>query len=149
MSSHSALESMTWTTSSFSDGGANCVVVGRDTTDRVGLRDSKVPDLPAIIISAEAWSRFIDALKATPADHRPTTFSPTKAELYDLDLSGVTWATLSAGPTVERIEIADLPSEAIAVRTPASQTTLRYTRGEWDAFVRGVKAGQFDVRVAA
>ncbi len=35
--------------------------------------------------------------------------------------------------------------DSLAVQTQADVITLRYTRAEWDAFIQGVRAGEFDV----
>lgn len=41
------------------------------------------------------------------------------------------------------VEVAHVDDGAVMVRD-AEGYHLRYTREEWDAFVRGVKAGEFD-----
>ncbi|MDH2423867.1 DUF397 domain-containing protein [Sphaerisporangium sp. TRM90804] len=69
-----------------------------------------------------------------------------KAELYALDISGVTWLSAPGSVSDDRIEIAYLPGGAVALRNPADPagTVLRYTAGEWNAFVLGVRDGEFD-----
>ncbi|MFC0864814.1 DUF397 domain-containing protein [Sphaerimonospora cavernae] len=141
---------MTWTTSSFSDGGANCVMVGRGAPGVVGLRDSKFPSLPAIVVSAEAWTHFADFLLAAPVDHCPIEAIPQdKTDLYQLDLAGATWISAPKGLVSDRVQMASLPGGAVALRHPADGATLRYTRAEWIAFMRGLNAGEFATQAAA
>lgn len=46
----------------------------------------------------------------------------------------------------ECVEVGRLPDGGMSVRATAERsTTLEFTRDEWAAFVRGVKAGEFDV----
>nr|WSZ96221.1 DUF397 domain-containing protein [Streptomyces sp. NBC_00857] len=70
-----------------------------------------------------------------------------KAELYALDLSGVTWLSAPDSDARDRIEIAKLPGGAVAMRNPADPagTVLRYTAAEWEAFTLGVRDGEFDL----
>jgi hypothetical protein len=44
------------------------------------------------------------------------------------------------------VEVAELPNGGRAVRNSKRphEKPVTYTAGEWDAFVRGVKAGEFD-----
>lgn len=137
-------ESLTWTTSSFSDGGANCVMVGRGAADVVGVRDSKAPDLPAIMFSVTAWAQFLDAVNAEVVDHRFTASPQGKTELYNLDLSGVTWLNTAGSSLADRVEVAHLPDGAIALRHPMVEVSLRYTHAEWIAFKHGVHPEKFD-----
>ncbi|WP_369206093.1 DUF397 domain-containing protein [Streptomyces sp. PU-14G] len=69
-----------------------------------------------------------------------------KADLYSLDLSEATWKSAPGSDPNNRIEVAELPGGAMAMRNPADPngTVLRYTPAEWDAFVRGVRDGEFD-----
>ncbi len=69
-----------------------------------------------------------------------------KAELYALDISDVTWLSAPGSNSEDRIEIAYLPGGAVALRNPADPngTVLRYTAAEWEAFVLGVRDGEFD-----
>ncbi|NGO68219.1 DUF397 domain-containing protein [Streptomyces boncukensis] len=70
-----------------------------------------------------------------------------KAELYALDLSGVTWLSAPGSTPSDRLEIAKLPGGAVAMRNPADPngTVLRYTAAEWQAFTLGVRDGEFDL----
>ncbi len=48
----------------------------------------------------------------------------------------------------ECVEVGQLPDGSVAVRDtkdPKRATSLTFTHDEWDAFVRGVKAGEFDI----
>ncbi|MEU2512224.1 DUF397 domain-containing protein [Streptomyces syringium] len=71
-----------------------------------------------------------------------------KAELYAMDISDAEW--LSAPGTdasEERVEIAYLANGAVAMRSSADpETVLRYTKGEWRAFVLGARDGEFDLK---
>ncbi|MEU7046237.1 DUF397 domain-containing protein [Streptomyces varsoviensis] len=70
-----------------------------------------------------------------------------KAELYALDISDVEWVSAPGDPTAERVEIAYLPGGAVAMRSSADpDTVLRYTEGEWRAFVLGARDGEFDLK---
>ena len=70
-----------------------------------------------------------------------------KAELYALDLSGVEWLRPEGSENEEAVEIAYLPGGAVAMRNSLEPdgTVLRYTAAEWDAFVKGVRDGEFDL----
>ncbi|GEB54112.1 DUF397 domain-containing protein [Streptomyces cacaoi] len=71
-----------------------------------------------------------------------------KADLYDLDLSEVVWKSAPGSDPHNRIEVADLPLGAKALRNPSDPegTVLRYTAAEWRAFVDGAKDGEFAPR---
>ncbi|MBH5335074.1 DUF397 domain-containing protein [Streptomyces pactum] len=55
-----------WIKSSYSGNGNNCVEVA-DLTGAVpagvGVRDSKDPDGPALVVSADGWSAFVSAVR--------------------------------------------------------------------------------------
>jgi Domain of unknown function (DUF397) len=66
------------------------------------------------------------------------------------ELGEVAWhiSTYSANGAAECVEAGPLGdgSERVAVRhsqRPDAETIL-YTRGEWEAFIQGAKAGEFD-----
>jgi hypothetical protein len=68
-----------------------------------------------------------------------------KGQLYDLDLTGLTWHKASAsGAAGSCVEVADLPGGAKAVRDSKNPDlpALRYTAAEWAAFRAGVIAGE-------
>ena len=70
-----------------------------------------------------------------------------KSALYATDLTAATWrkSTFTAN-SGQCIEIAELPGGAIALRDSKSphREPLRFTSGEWAAFLNGVHAGEFD-----
>ncbi|MFG2311128.1 DUF397 domain-containing protein [Streptomyces sp. NPDC048566] len=73
-----------------------------------------------------------------------------KDELYALDISGVTWQSAPGTEQhEERVEIANLPGGAVAMRSSLDPgTVLRYTEAEWRAFVLGARDGEFDLEPA-
>ncbi|MFI8093501.1 DUF397 domain-containing protein [Streptomyces sp. NPDC086080] len=72
-------------------------------------------------------------------------------ELYALDISGVEWRSAPGTEEhEERVEIADLPGGAVAMRSSLDpETVLRYTEAEWRAFVLGARDGEFDLEPSA
>jgi hypothetical protein len=69
-----------------------------------------------------------------------------KAELYAMDISGAEWVSAPGGPEEEKVEIAYLEGGAVAMRSSADpETVLRFTEGEWTAFVLGARDGEFDL----
>ncbi len=69
-----------------------------------------------------------------------------KSALYATDLTTVTWRKSTfTGNTGQCVEVAELPSGAIAIRDSKSphREPLRFTSQEWAAFLSGVHAGQF------
>ncbi|MEU5795088.1 DUF397 domain-containing protein [Streptomyces sp. NPDC047813] len=53
-----------WRKSSYSNGGGgNCVEIADNVPGLVPVRDSKVPDGPALLLTATAWAPFIGSLK--------------------------------------------------------------------------------------
>jgi hypothetical protein len=54
-----------WRKSSYSNGdGGDCVEVADNIPGLVPVRDSKVPDGPALLLTAHAWAPFVAALKS-------------------------------------------------------------------------------------
>jgi hypothetical protein len=54
-----------WRKSSYSNGdGGDCVEVADNIPGLVPVRDSKVPDGPALLLTAGAWAPFVAALKS-------------------------------------------------------------------------------------
>ncbi|MBB2909346.1 hypothetical protein FHS43_000592 [Streptosporangium becharense] len=51
-----------------------------------------------------------------------------------------------SGPNDNCVEVAELPDGGRAVRNSKRphEAPVTYTKNEWDAFVLGVKAGEFD-----
>ena len=61
--------------------------------------------------------------------------------------AGTGWRTSSYSNNGTCVEVADLPDGARLVRDTKNGTdgpVLRYTAAEWQAFIAGVKAGEFD-----
>ncbi|GHC71792.1 regulator, BldB [Streptomyces cinnamoneus] len=71
-----------------------------------------------------------------------------KEALYAMDISGAEWHSAPGDTSAERVEIAYLEGGAVGMRSSADpDTVLRYTKSEWDAFVLGVRDGEFDIEV--
>ncbi|WP_052869598.1 DUF397 domain-containing protein [Streptomyces niger] len=59
------LSTAQWRKSSYSSGASdNCIEVADNLGPVVPVRDSKNPDGPAVIFSADAWAAFLATLKA-------------------------------------------------------------------------------------
>ncbi|GGR39156.1 hypothetical protein GCM10010497_47870 [Streptomyces cinereoruber] len=57
------LTTVTWRKSSYSnDDGGQCLEVA-DRLPLVPVRDSKVPDGPALVFGGDAWASFVDGVK--------------------------------------------------------------------------------------
>ena len=65
----------------------------------------------------------------------------------EIDLSNLRWFKSSASASGACIEVAHLPGGGVAVRDSKDRSKAPhvYTRREWEAFVIGVKNGEFDV----
>jgi hypothetical protein len=66
-----------------------------------------------------------------------------------IDMAGLVWrkSSRSNGNGGECVEVADLPDGSRMVRDTKDEgagPTLRFTPSEWQAFVAGVKLGEFD-----
>ncbi|MER7990392.1 DUF397 domain-containing protein [Streptomyces noursei] len=58
------LSNASWRKSSYSNGsGGNCVEVADGLPGIVPVRDSKVPEGPALVFSAAGWASFVAAVK--------------------------------------------------------------------------------------
>ena len=57
-----------WIASSVSTGGHNCVQIAALATGDIGVRDSKDPSGPALLLRPEAWSAFIADVRAGEFD---------------------------------------------------------------------------------
>lgn len=69
----------------------------------------------------------------------------SKEDLYAVDLSAAAWRKSSFSNGGEHcIEITDLPGGGVALRDSKNPgfPALRYTAEEWDAFRKGVVAGE-------
>lgn len=65
------------------------------------------------------------------------------------DLTNLRWRKSSYSVPManqECVEMADVPDGGVALRHSQQPggAILLYTAGEWDAFVKGAKAGEFD-----
>jgi hypothetical protein len=102
-----------WFKSSFSTASGDCVEVRFDG-DVVQVRDTKDQGTgPAITLDAAAWDDFLLQL-----------------------LSGSVEADGALAVLPE-------PRGGAMLRARDNDATLRYTRGEWEMFMRGVRAGEF------
>ena len=55
-----------WRKSSSSSNNGDCVEVARNLPGIVAVRDSKNPDGPALVFTADRWQAFTDRVKADP-----------------------------------------------------------------------------------
>lgn len=53
-----------WHKSTYSSQNGACVEVARNLPRLVAVRDSKHPDAPALLVTAQAWQTFIDDVRA-------------------------------------------------------------------------------------
>jgi Domain of unknown function (DUF397) len=58
------LTSAEWRKSSYSSNNGNCVEVARNLPGIVAVRDSKNPDGPALVFTADEWRAFAPASRA-------------------------------------------------------------------------------------
>lgn len=82
------------------------------------------------------------------AEERQARKDRERDELYALDISDVEWhCAPGTEEHEERVEIAYLPDGAVAMRSSLdTETVLRYTEAEWQAFVLGARDGEFDLK---
>ncbi|MEU6101138.1 DUF397 domain-containing protein [Streptomyces flaveolus] len=52
-----------WTKSSYSGGNGACVEVKSPVVTALAVRDSKVPEGPALAFPADAWNAFVTSVK--------------------------------------------------------------------------------------
>ena len=60
----------TWRKSSYSGGSSNCVEVAGGLPGAVGVRDSKDPAGPALVVTPGAWRDFTARVKDGEFDHK-------------------------------------------------------------------------------
>lgn len=60
----SDLKNANWFTSSYSNGGGNCVEVA-GLASSVAVRDSKAPEGPALLFSPEAFAALVSGTRAS------------------------------------------------------------------------------------
>lgn len=58
-----------WRKSTRSNGSGACVEIAPVTPGVVGLRDSKDPDGPVLLVAEERWAAFTGALRSGELDH--------------------------------------------------------------------------------
>ncbi|WP_329090139.1 MULTISPECIES: DUF397 domain-containing protein [unclassified Streptosporangium] len=58
------LSATVWRKSSRSNASGDCVEIARLNNNRVGVRDSKNPNGPALVFEATAFATFLEAVKA-------------------------------------------------------------------------------------
>jgi hypothetical protein len=58
------LTSAEWHKSSYSSNNGNCVEVARNIPAVVAVRDSKNPDGPALVFTADQWRAFASGARA-------------------------------------------------------------------------------------
>ena len=58
------LTSAAWRKSSYSSNNGNCVEVARNLPGVVAVRDSKNPDGPALVFTADEWRAFVSGARA-------------------------------------------------------------------------------------
>ena len=58
------LTSADWRKSPYSSNGGNCVEVARNLPGVVAVRDSKNPDGPALLFTADQWQAFVSGARA-------------------------------------------------------------------------------------
>jgi uncharacterized protein DUF397 len=58
------LTSAEWHKSPYSSNGGNCVEVARNLPGVVAVRDSKNPDGPALVLTADQWRAFVSEARA-------------------------------------------------------------------------------------
>ena len=81
-------------------------------------------------------------------DEAPRPPDPEKEELYARDISGARWIRHGEDTTGEGcVETAEIGGGAVAMRNSAQPQgpVLRFTPSEWEAFVLGVRDGEFDL----
>ncbi|MFD0206638.1 MULTISPECIES: DUF397 domain-containing protein [Saccharothrix] len=102
-----------WFKSSFSTASGDCVEVRFDG-DVVLVRDTKDRGRgPVITLDAMRWDGFLRQLQAG-----------------SVDADGA-------------LTVLPAPRGGVILRARHDGTALRYTRGEWEMFLRGVRAGEF------
>ncbi|GIH90906.1 DUF397 domain-containing protein [Planobispora siamensis] len=68
--------------------------------------------------------------------------------MYEVEIAGATWKkSARSAANGQCVEVARLSDGKVGVRDSKNQQgpVLIFTPGEWDAFVGGVKDGEFDM----
>jgi len=123
-----------------------------DVAFMLGLYGVQSPEREALLRSAQADRGRPSAAQVARYDRRHAEGlhmigRPTPGAALP-DLSGAAWRTSShsQGETA-CVEPAFLPDGGVAVRHSKDPggSVLRYTRRDWDAFLKGAKDGEFDL----
>ncbi|CAM5287108.1 DUF397 domain-containing protein [Kitasatospora aureofaciens] len=64
MSENVDLTGASWSKSSYSGNGGQCVEVAFDFQGLMPVRDSKDPQGPALVFPSEAWKSFVSAVRS-------------------------------------------------------------------------------------
>jgi hypothetical protein len=59
------LNGVSWRKSSYSGNNGDCVEVGTGSVGVLGVRDSKDPGGPVLVVTTEAWQVLTDRVKAS------------------------------------------------------------------------------------
>lgn len=131
-----------WRRSSYSSGGDNCVdAAAISDGTRVRVRDSKNPDLPPCVFSAAGWAALLTDVAAARPDIAPAARTGDKETARPgLDLEAAAWRP--AGPEAE-FAFVDHTDGVTYVVLRQDTVALVFTMAEWDAFLAGVRDGEF------
>lgn len=121
-------ERLTFQPSSYTGGGSNCLEVAPHT-DGVVIRDSKDPSGPTIEFTHDQWARFIEETRQSHAvkGERPSANG----------------AVSSSAEKLEVIYNGETKLTCWHLHAVASESVLHFTAGEKEAFILGVKDGEF------
>ncbi|KAB8186918.1 DUF397 domain-containing protein [Nonomuraea phyllanthi] len=106
-----------WRKSSFCNGATACGEVALLSDGDIGVRDSKHPEGPTLVVPAGDWCAFLDAVKT----------------------GSMGWA----GGLVQASRVG--LDEWLVWLTSDKTVALQFTESEMAAFVRGVHAHEFDL----
>lgn len=143
MTFNAELEFGAWRRSSYSSGGDNCVDIALSTdASHVRIRDSKAPADPPCVVTAAMWEPLLAAVAGSRPADLPTAASPgDKASLRTSgELAEAPWQ--QAGPEAEYAFVDQVDGATYVVFRQAA-AMLVFTMAEWDAFVAGVRDGEF------
>lgn len=130
-----------WCRSSYSSGGDNCVDVALSVDGtQVKVRDSKAPADPPCVFTAAAWEPLVAIVAASrPADLLPGEVSGDKVDVRS-SLAGAGWQPAGLEAEYAFVDHTDGATYAVLRQ---DGVVLVFTMAEWDAFVAGVRDGEF------